>query len=99
MTLHRNLKAVRRETAKHQVRRAIHTGDKYLSDGTPVERSKNVGGQRAKEQAIAKRLRGGDRRATNVQCRAAQYSDSDIVGSGKLGTGVGIRTALSHRAS
>lgn len=95
----RNLKAVRREADKRITRQAVARGDRRLPSGAPLRRRTNVGGQHATERLISDALRGGDRQYVTNQLRVAAVRGVDVDLHPRDKLFVGMRSALSHRAS
>ena len=85
--MRRNMKAVKRD----EFRRAIKK-DRSTLPGTDavLRHAVYLCGQHSAETAVAKNLRGGDRRAVNMQLHTAKRGDVDVdvYGSGKLLAGM-----------
>lgn len=83
--MHRTDKAIRRGDQKRKLMQAVEGGSYRTPDGEIVTHPRIVWGERKAAKAIATRLRGGDRRAANMQLRAAMTDpEVDVIGSGKL---------------
>jgi hypothetical protein len=96
--MQRDMRAVTRE-AKKRALRSVARGktNGRAPDGAPVRRQIYLCGERTVTKLVRNNMKAGDRRATNMQLRAAKRGDTDADITGILRPNLISATALLVR--